>query len=111
MIAAECRKIVDGWLDDGSFTERLPEVAALRRVQQPEEFHAEGDAYDHTLLAARAVDDDADQRVFWEALLDRHIPSGTDRRLPHENNQPTVTIFFRERNVIASWNPTQQNRL
>lgn len=69
MTAADYRKLVDGWLDDGSFDERLPEVAALRGVPQPEEFHAEGDAFTHTMLAARAVDDDSDQRVFWGALL------------------------------------------
>lgn len=41
----------------------------MRGVPQPGEFHAEGDAFTHTLLATRAVDDDSDQRVFWGALL------------------------------------------
>ncbi|MBI1921711.1 MAG: HD domain-containing protein [Geobacter sp.] len=67
--AAQCRQLIEGWLADGSFDERLPEVAALRDVPQPEEFHAEGDACIHTLLAMRAVAEDADPRVFWGALL------------------------------------------
>jgi putative nucleotidyltransferase with HDIG domain len=61
--------MVQGWLSEGSFDERLPEVAALRGIQQPAEYHGEGDAYTHTILAMEAVDDDADPRVFWSALL------------------------------------------
>jgi hypothetical protein len=57
------------WLAEGSFDEWLPEVAALRGVQQPEEYHGEGDAFVHTLLAIAAVADDEDPRVFWGALL------------------------------------------
>lgn len=69
MTAGEWKEMVRGWLSDGSFDDRLPEVAALRGVQQPEEYHAEGDAFTHTMLAMKAVDDDADQRVFWGTLL------------------------------------------
>jgi putative nucleotidyltransferase with HDIG domain len=57
------------WLAEGSFDEWLPEVAALRGVQQPEEYHGEGDAFVHTLLAIAAVADEEDPRVFWGALL------------------------------------------
>jgi len=56
-------------MNDGDFDARLPEVAALRGVPQPEDYHAEGDAYTHTLLALEAVDDAADPRVFWATLL------------------------------------------
>ena len=69
MTARDWKETVRGWLSDGSFDDRLPEVAALRGVPQPEEYHAEGDAFTHTMLAIEAVDDDADQRVFWGALL------------------------------------------
>jgi hypothetical protein len=69
METADCKKLVNGWIADGSFAERLPEVAALKGVPQPEEYHGEGDAYVHTMLAVGAVDDDADQRVFWAVLL------------------------------------------
>lgn len=61
--------MIEQWLADGSFDVRLPEVARLRGVPQPEEYHAEGDAWTHTMLAAAAVADDADPRVFWGVLL------------------------------------------
>lgn len=69
MTAREWKEWIRGWLADGSFEDRLPEVAALGGVPQPEEYHAEGDAFTHTMLAMEAVDDDADQRVFWGTLL------------------------------------------
>jgi hypothetical protein len=69
MTTGECRKMIAQWLAEGSFAEKLPEVAALNGVMQPEEYHAEGDAYVHTMLAIEAVDDAADVRVFWAVLL------------------------------------------
>lgn len=69
MTACDCRKLVEQWLADGSFAGRLPEVEALRGVPQPEEYHAEGDAFVHTMLAMTAVPDDADPRVFWGVLF------------------------------------------
>ncbi|AAR34582.1 HD domain-containing protein [Geobacter sulfurreducens] len=67
--ARHCRELVDRWLADGSFDRRLPEVARLRGVPQPEVYHAEGDAFVHTMLALSAVDGGADSRVFWGVLL------------------------------------------
>uniref|UniRef100_A0A831XE87 HD domain-containing protein n=1 Tax=Geobacter metallireducens TaxID=28232 RepID=A0A831XE87_GEOME len=67
--ARHCRLLIEGWLADGSFDGRLPEVARLRGVPQPEQYHAEGDAFVHTMLAMDAVPDDADPRVFWGVLL------------------------------------------
>lgn len=69
MTAGEGKKMVRDWLGDGTFDERLPEVAALRGVPQPEDYHAEGDAFTHTMLAVEAVDDASDPRVFWGTLL------------------------------------------
>jgi hypothetical protein len=67
--ARDGKELIARWLADGTFDERLPEVAALRGVPQPEEYHAEGDAFTHTMLAIEAVDYDADWRVFWGTLL------------------------------------------
>lgn len=67
--ARHCRELVDRWLAAGSFDRRLPEVARLRGVPQPEVYHAEGDAFVHTMLALSAVDGGADPRVFWGVLL------------------------------------------
>ena len=69
MDASKCKRDLALWLTDGSFDGKLPEVAALRGVLQAEEYHAEGDAFVHTMLAVEAVDDDADPRVFWGVLL------------------------------------------
>ncbi len=84
MTARDCKAMVSGWLDDGTFTARLPEVAALHGVSQPLEYHGEGDAFAHTLLAIGAVDDDADPRVFWGTLL-------------HDIGKAAMTEFIRGR--------------
>jgi putative nucleotidyltransferase with HDIG domain len=69
MRARDCRILLERWMREGSLDLIFPEVAALRGVQQPEEFHAEGDALIHTMISLDAVDDDADPRVFWGVLL------------------------------------------
>jgi putative nucleotidyltransferase with HDIG domain len=69
MTACEGKELLARWLADGSLAERLPEVDALHGVAQPPEYHGEGDAYVHTMLAVEAVADDADPRVFWGTLL------------------------------------------
>lgn len=67
--ARRFRELMEQWLADGSFDAKLPEVARLRGVPQPEQYHAEGDAWTHSMLAIDAVPDDADPRVFWGVLL------------------------------------------
>ncbi len=57
------------WLKTNEFDSILPEVAALRGVPQPPEYHPEGDAFVHTLLAVGEVSDNDDQRVFWAVML------------------------------------------
>jgi hypothetical protein len=69
MTSGDCREMVRKWITEGSFTDKLSEVAALHGIMQPEEYHAEGDALTHTMLAIEAVDDDADPRIFWAVLL------------------------------------------
>lgn len=69
MTSGEYREMVLGWLAEGSFDEKFPEVAALRGVQQPKDYHGEGDAFVHTMLAIEAVEDEQDPRVFWGVLL------------------------------------------
>lgn len=69
MRARDCQGLLERWRQQGSFDLLLPEVAALRYVPQPEEYHAEGDAFTHTMLALAAVHGNADPRVFWGVLL------------------------------------------
>lgn len=80
----DCREMVERWLADGSFDLLLPEVAALRDVPQPEKYHAEGDAFVHTMLALETVAGDADPRVFWGVLL-------------HDIGKATTTLFINGR--------------
>ncbi len=47
----------------------LPEVYALEDVPQPPDYHPEGDALTHTLLAVRHLPPDPDRRLAWAALL------------------------------------------
>lgn len=49
----------------------LPEIAALRGIEQPETFHPEGDVWEHTLrmLALLPVEKEVDQRLSWGAVL------------------------------------------
>lgn len=69
MNVLNCKNLLSQWLRDGTFPQKLSEVAALQGVLQSNEYHAEGDAYVHTMLAVDALEDDADQRVFWAVLL------------------------------------------
>jgi putative nucleotidyltransferase with HDIG domain len=69
MTASDWKQRLDAWRDNGDFLTLLPEVAGLDGVSQAVEFHAEGDALVHTLLAVEAVSADADERVFWAVLL------------------------------------------
>lgn len=50
-------------------SEILPEVYRLAQVPQPPDFHPEGDALTHTLLAVRHLPDGVDRRLAWAALL------------------------------------------
>lgn len=60
---------LDDWQQHGQIEHLLPEVWALHGCHQPSEFHAEGDAYVHTMLAVNAIPATADERVFWAILL------------------------------------------
>ncbi len=52
----------------GLLAETLPEVAAMRGVEQPPEFHPEGDVLDHTLLMLRHMKW-RDRALAWAVLL------------------------------------------
>jgi putative nucleotidyltransferase with HDIG domain len=54
---------------DPRLPEILPEVYALDDVPQPPEYHPEGDALTHTLLAIRHLPPQPDRRLAWAALL------------------------------------------
>ena len=47
----------------------LPEVACLRGMPQPKQFHPEGDVLAHTLLMLDALPAGCDERLAWAVLL------------------------------------------
>lgn len=47
----------------------LPEVYRLADVPQPPDYHPEGDALTHTLLAVRHLPPGADRRLAWAVIL------------------------------------------
>jgi len=55
--------------EDPRLPEILPEVYALSDVPQPPDYHPEGDAFTHTLLALRHLPPRPDRRLAWAALL------------------------------------------
>jgi poly(A) polymerase len=59
--------------DSGLLRELLPEVEAMRGVEQPPAFHPEGDVWKHTLQMLDALHqgtgDEADHRLAWAVLL------------------------------------------
>lgn len=69
MTARDGREMIASWFEQGSFAEKLPEVERLKGVPQPAEYHGEGDAFAHTMLAVESLADDADIRVFFGTLL------------------------------------------
>ncbi|RLB72334.1 MAG: HD family phosphohydrolase [Deltaproteobacteria bacterium] len=69
MTASDWKRRLGEWQDSKEFLQILPEVAALEGVPQAVEYHAEGDALTHTLLAIDAVSAGTDERVFWAVLL------------------------------------------
>ena len=58
------------WLDrSGLLLEVLPEVAKMKGVQQPPEYHPEGDVWVHTLLLLEKLPADASATLAWGFLL------------------------------------------
>ena len=55
--------------ESGLIAEILPEVSALRGVDQPPAFHPEGDVWEHTLRMLALLPDGADVRLAWAVLL------------------------------------------
>ncbi|MCX7981774.1 MAG: CCA tRNA nucleotidyltransferase [Syntrophales bacterium] len=58
--------------DTGLMEELLPEVFALQGVEQPREFHPEGDVFTHTILMFDFVEREGkeiDRRLAWAVLL------------------------------------------
>jgi poly(A) polymerase len=55
--------------DTGLLSLALPEVDALRGVEQPPQFHPEGDVWEHTLRMLALMPAGADERLAWAVLM------------------------------------------
>jgi poly(A) polymerase len=55
--------------ETGLLKEVLPEISAMKGVQQPPEFHPEGDVFVHTLLLLENLPDPCPPTLAWGALL------------------------------------------
>jgi poly(A) polymerase len=55
--------------ETGLLEQVLPEVAKMRGVEQPPEFHPEGDVWVHTLLLLEKLPADAEPALAWATLL------------------------------------------
>ena len=53
----------------GLLQEVLPEISAMKGVQQPPEFHPEGDVFVHTLLLLQELPHPCPPTLAWGALL------------------------------------------
>src|SRR6185503_3502515 len=53
----------------GLLSELLPEIAAMKSVEQPPEYHPEGDVWVHTMLLLEKLPAGASPTLAWGALL------------------------------------------
>ncbi len=69
LASGRARRGMELLAESGLLAEILPEVAALRGVDQPPAFHPEGDVWEHTLRMLAYLSADADPRLAWATLL------------------------------------------
>lgn len=55
--------------DTGLLSEVLPEIAKMKGVEQPEQFHPEGDVWTHTLMLLEQLEAGCSMELAWGALL------------------------------------------
>jgi putative nucleotidyltransferase with HDIG domain len=68
--------------ETGLLKEVLPEITAMKGVEQPPEFHPEGDVFVHTLLLLDYLPDPCPPTLAWGALLHDVGKPATFRRAP-----------------------------
>jgi putative nucleotidyltransferase with HDIG domain len=68
--------------ETGLLQEVLPEISAMKGVEQPPEFHPEGDVFAHTLLLLQNLPQPCPPALAWGALLHDVGKPATFRRAP-----------------------------
>ncbi|HKR28104.1 MAG TPA: CCA tRNA nucleotidyltransferase [Acidobacteriaceae bacterium] len=76
----------------GLLRQVLPEAVRMHGVQQPPQFHPEGDVWTHTMLLLEALPPDASPTLAWGALL-HDIGKPATYRAPNPND-PSDRIRF-----------------
>jgi poly(A) polymerase len=70
MLTEGCARRAFGLLDEtGLLAEVLPEVARMKGVEQPPQFHPEGDVWTHTLQLLAQLEADCPLTLAWGGLL------------------------------------------
>lgn len=64
--ARQCFELLDA---TGLLTEILAEISAMKGVQQPPEYHPEGDVWTHTLLLLEGLEKGCSKSLAWGVLL------------------------------------------
>jgi poly(A) polymerase len=68
--------------DTGLLDEVLPEIARMKGVEQPPQFHPEGDVWIHTLMLLEQLEPGCSMTLAWGALLHDVGKPATFRRAP-----------------------------
>ncbi len=68
--------------ETGLLAEMLPEIAQMKGVEQPPQFHPEGDVWIHTLMLLEQLPADCSMTLAWGALLHDVGKPPTFRRAP-----------------------------
>src|SRR5208283_4506078 len=68
--------------ETGLLVEALPEVARMKGVEQPPQFHPEGDVWVHTMMLLEQLEPDCSMTLAWGALLHDVGKPPTFRRAP-----------------------------
>lgn len=68
--------------ETGLLAEILPEISAMKGVEQPPEFHPEGDVFTHTLMLLDHLPEPCPLTLAWGALLHDVGKPATFRRAP-----------------------------
>lgn len=68
--------------DSGLLAQVLPEISAMKGVEQPAQFHPEGDVFVHTMLLLEKLPQPCSLTLAWAALLHDVGKPATFRRAP-----------------------------
>ncbi len=82
LIEGHARRAFELLDETGLLQEVLPEISAMKGVEQPPEFHPEGDVFVHTLLLLEKLPQPCPMTLAWGALLHDVGKPPTFRRAP-----------------------------